>query len=320
MPTTRLSVVALLLLAPLAQASMPLSMSVATLTIGNGLSNNEGTYINAQDLADLLAFTFADVGANSSITVAEAINLSGSIFGPTFADIALNSATVTIDGTVTMGSGNLQLNGVTVNLNDILVASDGVTLLDNTRLTAGFGPLPATTVNVNGNGSAVQAAWLASLAPGPVDLNLLGGDNGDESLLGLAPTVHVSLFGGILDSITLGNNVFDWYGGQLLGANGPGIFGFGGIANLYGSNFQLGVNTGFCNSLPEAQWSAAPSQVTNASNCVRGTFADGSSFVSNFQTNGTVNFVDVPVVPIPAAAWLFGGALAGLGFVRRRAS
>ena len=31
-----------------------------------------------------------------------------------------------------------------------------------------------------------------------------------------------------------------------------------------------------------------------------------------------ITFYDTAVVPIPAAVWLFGSALAGLGFTRRR--
>lgn len=64
--------------------------------------------------------------------------------------------------------------------------------------------------------------------------------------------------------------------------------------------------------LPESAWASAPAQLAGAGHCVRGLLADGSSFSTLINSDGTTHFNVVSAVPVPAAAWLLGSALAGL--------
>lgn len=284
--------------------------AVPTYTIGNG--PDSATYINAGSIANTMAFTSVTISADNAVTVADPVDLSTGLFGPTLFDLFLQAPTVSIDGKLTMGAGNVYLTGQTVNLNDILVANDGtLSLLDTTRIVGGVG---TTTINVNGSGSVDQAVALAFDNIGtPATLNLLGGDHPGESLQAFG-NLSATMSGGTVGGATIGSGgLFDWTGGQIL----EGVLHFSGTFNIYGAGFQV-APWGNCAFTPEASWQAAPTQLNNQAQCVRGVFADGSTFRTAVNSIGTTNFIGVSVVPVPAAVWLFGSAMAGLGFLRRR--
>lgn len=279
-------------------------------TIGNGPDVNDGTYLNAGSLANTMAFTSVTLLADNSITVADPIDLSTSIFGPTVFDLFLQSPTVTIDGAVTMGPGNLYLNAGTINLNAEVRDSFG-SLLDGSRIgrvPSFSGPL---AVNVGGNGSVDQATAIANIGV-PATVNLLGGDHADESLLAFG-TLSATMSGGSVGGVSISSGgTVDWTGGQIL----AGVLHFSGTFNIYGGGFQV-APWGDCATTPEANWAAAPGQLDNQARCVRGIFADGSAFRTAVNSIGITNFVGVSVVPVPAAAWLLGSGLAVLGGLRR---
>lgn len=283
--------------------------AVPTYTIGNGPDSS--SYINAVSLANTMAFTSVTISADSAVTVADPVDLSTSLFGPTLFDLFLQAPTVSIDGKLTMGAGNVYLNAQTVNLNDVLDANDGsLSLLDTTRI-LGSG---TTTINVNGAGSVDQAVALALDSIGsPVTLNLLGGDHSGDSLQAFG-NLSATMSGGSVAGATISSGgLFDWTGGQIL----SGVLLFSGTFNIYGGAFQIAA-FGDCAITPEGSWQAAPAQLNNQAQCVRGIFADGSTFRTAVNSIGTTNFIGVSVVPVPAAVWLFGSAMAGLGFLRRR--
>lgn len=279
--------------------------------VGNGPDVNDGTYINAGSIATTLGLTSVTIAADNLVQVNEAINMSTGLFGPTLFDLFLQAPQVTILGDVTMGAGNLNLNGTSVTLSGILRGSDA-TPLDSTRLGT-----TATSITVGAGGSAVQASDLALTNSGnPVQVSVEGGS--EAGLVNVWGNMSLAFTGGFMENVTLqaAGAVFDWYGGQL---GTTGLFGFGGTANLWGTGFEI-APAGVCAALPESAWSAAPVSLTNAAGCARGQLQSGESFVVNYLTNGTITFNDVgPVVPVPAALWLFAGALGGLAGLRRRA-
>lgn len=300
-------------LAPLllGMAGLDTATAVPLVAIGNGPDAVDGSYVNAGSLANTMAFTSVTILADSTVEVADDIDLANSLFGPTVFDVFMQAPTVTIDGKVTMGAGNVHLNGQTVNLNDILVDSDGMSLLDTTRILGWAG---TTTINVNGAGSVDQAVALAFDNIGtPATLNLLGGDHPGESLQALG-SLAATMSGGSVGGATIsGGGLFDWTGGQIL----DGVLHFSGTFNIYGAGFQV-APWGNCTTTPEASWQVAPTQLNNQAQCVRGIFADSSTFRTAVNSMGTTNLIGVSVVPVPAAVWLFGSAMAGLGFLRRR--
>jgi hypothetical protein len=298
--------------AGLLSASLVLSGTAAAepvVLIGNG-PDSGSTYINAGSLANTLAFTGVTVMADATVQVDEAVDLSTSLFGPTLFDLFLQAPQVVILGDVTMGAGSVYLNGDSIDLAGVLRATD-LTPLDTSRLDT-----TATTINVSAGGSAVQASALAFTNSGnPVQVSVSGGS--ESGLLNVWTNMSLALTGGFIDNVTLlgAGSVFDWYGGQL---GDTGIFGFGGIANLWGTGFQIAPFV-VCSTLPESAWVAAPTTLTNGSGCARGQLQSGEAFLVSYRTNGTINFNDVgPVVPVPAALWLFAGALGGLAGLRRR--
>ncbi len=285
--------------------------AILDVTLGNGPNAVDGSYINAGDIANTMAFTSVTIAADRSVTVAEPIDLSNSFFGPTPFDLFLQAPSITIDGAVKMGGGNLYLNAATLNLNAELQASDG-SLLDSLRL-LGTGP---TSINVNGTGSVQQATTVGSIGLGmPATVNLVGGAHLGESLQAFAG-LSATMSGGSVSGATIsGGGILDWSGGQIL----DGVLHFNGIFNIYGAGFQI-APFGDCATTLEANWQAAPTQLVNQARCVRGIFADGSSFRTAVNSIGTTNFVAVSVVPVPAAAWLLASGLALLVGLRRKLS
>lgn len=276
-------------------------------TVGN--APDAGDYINAGSLANTLAFTSVTLAADNGVTVAEPVDLSTGIFGPALFDLFLQAPTVSIDGKVTVGAGNIQVNAQTVNLNDILVASDGATLLDQSRLVGSPG---ITAINLDGAGSLAQATALG-LGATAATISVLGGDRPLDSIQAFG-NLSAAMSGGSVGGATIsGGGLFNWTGGQIL----EGVLHFSGTFNIYGAGFQI-APWGNCATTPESSWQSAPAQLANQAQCVRGTFADGSTFRTAVTSIGTTNLIGVTVVPVPAAAWLFGGALGLAGVLRRR--
>jgi hypothetical protein len=285
-------------------------------TIGNGPDAVDGTYINAGSIANTMASTSVTVSADRSITVADPIDLSTNVFGPTLFALFLQAPTVTIDGTVTMrlddpfASHNLYTAATTVNLN-AGIRDDFGALLDGSRI--GRPPLFSgpLAVNVGGTGSVAQATAIANIGA-PATVNLLGGDHPDDSLVAFG-NLSATMSGGSVGGVTISSGgTVDWSGGQIL----SGVLHFSGTFNIYGAGFQV-APFGDCTTTPEANWAAAPGQLDNEARCVRGIFADGSSFRTAVNSIGITNFIGVSVVPVPAAAWLLGSALVLLGGLRR---
>lgn len=285
------------------------AQAVPIVSIGNGPDVNDGTYINAGSLANTMAFTSVTILADQTVSIVEPIDLSTSLFGPTVFDLFMQAPTISVDGDVIMGAGNVHFNTAVLNLNGTL--SSGGNDLDYTRLFS-----TATTINVDGTASALQSLSLAyANSSQAVAMNIFGGQFAGEYAY-VYDNTHLTMSGGTIEGVQIGATVFDWYGGQILSG---GLFSFvGGTMNVYGTNFQI-APYGTCGFINESSWVAAPLQLNNAGGCVRGQLADGSSFETQYNVGGQINFIQAAVVPVPAAAWLFGTGFIGLlGVARRR--
>lgn len=175
----------------------------AAVSIGNGPSTPDGTYMNAQNLADTIFNTNVTIAATSHLDVVDSIDLSVS---PTFnagtlGSLTLTAPTLNISGNVAMGSGNVALDCNVLNLAGTFTAGGSVmcgTASSSacTRLTG-----TATQVNVLGSGanlsqaiSAAASAARVQVSPGtyPGNYNLLQpitlvGNPGDPLVDGADP-------------------------------------------------------------------------------------------------------------------------------------
>src|SRR5687768_10334342 len=135
------------------------AFAVATISIGNGPAAPDGSYLNAENIANTLAFTNVNVSATSSISVVDNIDLSFSpAFGPTFFNVSLSAPTVNIDSNMNMGAGNVHFPNAATTVNLTGNITIGATLLGPSRFFTN-----ATQVNVlAGNASIQQAIDLSS--------------------------------------------------------------------------------------------------------------------------------------------------------------
>ena len=137
-------------------------------------------------------------------------------------------------------------------------------------------------------------------APTDGDVNFLNSTLGGSTLLAVFDDADQGYGGGSL-TVTVP---------EIVGFTGPfsgGDYiatGTGGTLTLTGSDhFILGISTDGGSS-----WSADTSVISQGANSYTVNFSDGS-----------VLEVDVRVVPVPAAVWLFGSGLLGLiGIARRK--
>ncbi|MEZ0261919.1 MAG: filamentous hemagglutinin N-terminal domain-containing protein [Alphaproteobacteria bacterium] len=194
----------------------------ATVTIGNAASSPDGSYLNAQAIADTLSLTHVNVLADNDIIVDEDINLSSGVFGPTAFNLTLTSQLIDIIGNIVLGNGRMFLNAPTLNLNGQITNTAGA-LLGSSRVTG-----QATTVNVVSSGASIQQAMDVSSTTAPVTVNVgagnyyenlvinkrvtLRGDAGTPTVDGpggLAPVLAGTLAGGNILTVNSSNVVIE---------------------------------------------------------------------------------------------------------------
>jgi hypothetical protein len=193
--------------------------AVPTVTIGNGPMAHDGSYINAEVLADNLPFNPVTIEATESVIVEEDVDLS---FSTSFSEIAvhdltLKAPTASILGDVVMGGGSVALQATTANLNGMLTSAGE--LLSSSRLSG-----TATRVNVLGPGANLGQALIiaapgatVSVAPGQYRGNYdvarpvtIVGSPGDQLVPGAepgAPELLGEVPGGTIFTITAVPNV-----------------------------------------------------------------------------------------------------------------
>ncbi|MGD1018918.1 MAG: hypothetical protein ABSA12_06320 [Verrucomicrobiia bacterium] len=131
---------------------------VAAVTIGNGPTSPDGSYRNADDIAQTLSFTNVGItstnGGTYSINIGDNINLANSLeLGPAYFDLLLTARTINLTNNILFGSGALILDAQTVNLNATVTTTNGA------LLSAPYGIFgTATQVNVLSDTDSLQQA------------------------------------------------------------------------------------------------------------------------------------------------------------------
>ncbi len=141
-----------------------------SVSIGNGTQLPNGTYLNAQKLADNLVFTSITVFAGSNIDIVEPVDVSSSSFGTPHFNLALSAPTINIDyGVKLAAAGNLNLTTNILNLNG-RITSGGEPIAAN-RVTG-----TATQANVLSSGASIQQAIDFSSPTNPLVVQVGSGE------------------------------------------------------------------------------------------------------------------------------------------------
>ncbi len=147
MKTRKLPVTAVITLLLVQQAYAPSAVS-----IGNGTQTANGTYLNAQQLANNLVITSITVQASGEITIVNPSDLSTSTSGTPQYNLSLITPTLNVYSNLNMAAaGNLYLTDSTINLNAEITS--GGTLINPSRVIG-----TATQVNVLSSTASVQQA------------------------------------------------------------------------------------------------------------------------------------------------------------------
>ena len=133
-----------------------------SVSIGNGIQLVNGTYLNAQKIADKLVNTSIEIQATASITIVDPSDISTSPLGAPRFDLTLSAPVCNVDNNINLAaSGNLILTCGTLNLNAQITS--GGTTIDPNRVTS-----TATHVNVLSNAASLQQAIDSSSSTSPV--------------------------------------------------------------------------------------------------------------------------------------------------------
>src|SRR5256885_11475042 len=124
--------------------------AISSVSIGNGPAQSNGSYLNAQNIADNLVFTSIVVQAQTSIDIVDPIDLSTSTFGTPHFNLSISAPICNINNSMNLSAlGHLNLNCGTLNLN-AKITSGGTTI--NPSRISGF----ATQVNILSNNADIQ--------------------------------------------------------------------------------------------------------------------------------------------------------------------
>jgi len=146
--------------------------AAATVTIGNGPRTLDGTYLNAQQIADNLTFTSVNLLATSEINIGDAtgpVDMSTSTYGTPQYALNLNAPTLSINQPLILAvSGNVFFTANTL----VLAApiTSGGLPIDPSRVTS-----TATDVYVVNDAASIQQAIEFSSRTAPVTIHVSSG-------------------------------------------------------------------------------------------------------------------------------------------------
>ncbi len=141
----------------------------ANVTIGNGAQQPNGTYLNAQQIANNLVFTSITVQATGSVSIVEPSDLSESSFGTPQYNLSLVTPTLNVDASLNLAAaGYLYITCNTLNLN-AQITSGGTTIAPSRVIGT------ATQANVLSNAESIQQAIDDSSSTAPVTVQVSSG-------------------------------------------------------------------------------------------------------------------------------------------------
>ena len=149
-----IGIVSIAILAPLGAVLVATPAGAPSfIYIGNEQQTLQGTYLNAQKIADTLVSSNVIAQSSNEVAVVDPVDLSMSTLGTPHFSLSLIAGVCNIDDNMNLAAvGNLTLVCGTINLNG-KITSDG-TLIDPSRLITS----QVTQINVEGNSASIQQA------------------------------------------------------------------------------------------------------------------------------------------------------------------
>src|ERR1035437_10212680 len=141
----------------------------ASVSIGNGPAQVNGSYVNAQNIADELVGTNITIQATSQINIVDPSDLATSLTGTPQFNLTLIAPNCNVREDLNLAAvGNRILDCNTLNLNARITS--GGTSIDPNRVVS-----TATQVNVLGNTASIQQAIDSSSSSSPVTVQVSPG-------------------------------------------------------------------------------------------------------------------------------------------------
>jgi PEP-CTERM motif len=196
---------------------LPLAaLAPSSVDIGNGTQQSNGTYLNAQQLANNLVLTSITVQAYGLITIVQPSDLSTSTSGTPKYNLSLVTPQLDVNYNLNMASsGDLYLTDTTINMNAMITS--GGDLIDPSRVIG-----TATLLNVLSPAASIQQAIDISSPSSPVVLQVSPGQYNEN----LSLDKSFTMAGGdvanpvIITGSIGGNQALNSYGSlTLTGAN-----------------------------------------------------------------------------------------------------
>lgn len=256
-----------------------------TVSIGNGVSQGDGTYLNATQIANALKTTSIVVQADDTISILDPADLSVSRF-----TLSLVSDKLNVNANLTMGLTNhLNLTNNTLNLNGRILGSTGA-VINPTRITG-----TATRVNILSAQASIQQGIDISSKTAPVTVAIAPGQYQENIIIAK-------------NGVTLAG--IDATGTDGADINAPDIFGTvaGGdvitvAANnvtIHGLHIHAQVGDGSLTDSVNAVAASSVDQLTVSHNTIEG-FSDSGVKLTNV-TNSTVSANQSKLSPAQYAA------------------
>ncbi len=208
----------------------------AIVSIGNGPNTPDGSYINAGSLADTLFSSNVTLSATSQVAIVDDISLatSPSFNATTLGSLTLQAPTVSIGGNVSMGEGNVILDGSTLDLAGAF--SSGGSALCTAPSSSACTRLTGTATQVNVLGSSANLAQAMSAAASGATVHVSSGTYpGNYNIL-----QPITLIGNLGDPLVPGADA----NAPLLNGmqTGGTIFSLIGVPNVTIEGFRMSGN------------------------------------------------------------------------------
>lgn len=146
------------------------ALALTTVSVGNGAANPDGSYINAQNLADTLASANVTLSADSEVDIVDSIDLSFStdLNRATVETLTLQAPTVRIEQNVILGLGDIAIQARTLSMNGTVTSAAALVTSTSSRFTT-------TAMSINVISPSARLVQVLGIAPSGATIQVAPG-------------------------------------------------------------------------------------------------------------------------------------------------